>query len=159
MIPAFAPAKVVFYCNYSVSFSRFLRFSRIEKPSRCFNLRTDKRYVFEENVSQRQVLYASNWSCFNNSYIKLLAISNVNFNLFHKNGIPSILPTGYAPFLSIPLREKSPHSRLFWSVFSRIWTEYRKILRISPYSVRMRENTDRNKSKYGSFLRSVYLTS
>ena len=30
----------------------------------------------------------------------------------------------------------------FWFVFSRIRTEYREILRISPYSVRMRENTD-----------------
>ena len=31
---------------------------------------------------------------------------------------------------------------LFWSVFSRIRTEYGEILRTSPYSVRMRENTD-----------------
>ena len=31
---------------------------------------------------------------------------------------------------------------IFWSVFSRTWTEYGEILRISPYSVRMRENTD-----------------
>ena len=40
------------------------------------------------------------------------------------------------------LREKCPYSELFWSVFSHIRTEYREILRISPYSVRMRENTD-----------------
>ena len=40
----------------------------------------------------------------------------------------------------------------FWSVFSRIWAEYGKILRIfpcsvriSPYSVRMRVNTDQKK--------------
>ena len=33
----------------------------------------------------------------------------------------------------------------FWSVFSRIRTEYEEILRISPYSVRMRENTDQKK--------------
>ena len=33
----------------------------------------------------------------------------------------------------------------FWSVFFRIRTEYGKILRISPYSVRKRENTDRKK--------------
>ena len=33
----------------------------------------------------------------------------------------------------------------FWSVFSRIWTKYREILRTSPYSVRMRENTDQKK--------------
>ena len=33
----------------------------------------------------------------------------------------------------------------FWSVFSRIWTEYGEILGISPYLVRMRENTDQKK--------------
>ena len=30
----------------------------------------------------------------------------------------------------------------FWSVFPRIRTEYGEILRISPYSVRMRENAE-----------------
>ena len=30
----------------------------------------------------------------------------------------------------------------FWSVFSRICTEYGYLLRKSPYSVRMRENAD-----------------
>ena len=33
----------------------------------------------------------------------------------------------------------------FWSVFSCIRTEYGETLRISPYSVRMRENTDQKK--------------
>ena len=33
----------------------------------------------------------------------------------------------------------------FWSVFSHIQTEYGEIIRISPYSVRMRENTDQKK--------------
>ena len=33
----------------------------------------------------------------------------------------------------------------FWSLFSRIRTEYGKMLRISPYSVRMQENTDQKK--------------
>ena len=33
----------------------------------------------------------------------------------------------------------------FWSVFSRIRTKYGEILCISPYSVRMWENTDLNK--------------
>ena len=42
------------------------------------------------------------------------------------------------------LRKKCPYSELFWSVFSRIRTEYGEILCISPYSVRMRENTDQN---------------
>ena len=52
------------------------------------------------------------------------------------------------------LREKFPYSELFWSVFSRIRTEYGEILRISPYSVQMRENTDQNNSEYEHFLRN-----
>ena len=46
-----------------------------------------------------------------------------------------------------------PYSELFWSTFSSILTEYGKILRISPYSVRMQKNADQNNSKYGQFLR------
>ena len=52
--------------------------------------------------------------------------------------------------LYFSLREKCPYS-----AFSRIRTEYREILRISPYSVRMRENKEQNNSEYGHFLRSV----
>ena len=57
----------------------------------------------------------------------------------------------------ISLREKSSYSKLFWSAFSRIQTKYEKILRISTYTVRMRENADQNNSKHGYFLRKVYL--
>ena len=57
--------------------------------------------------------------------------------------------------LVITLRQKCPYSELFWSVFSRIRTEYGEILRISSYSVRMRENADQNNCKYGYFLRSA----
>ena len=53
------------------------------------------------------------------------------------------------------LRKKWPYSELFWSLFSHVWTEYGEILRISPYSDRMLENTDQNKSDYGHFLRSI----
>ena len=42
-----------------------------------------------------------------------------------------------------------------WSLFSRIWTEYGVKLRISSYSVQMRENTDKKKSEYGHFSRSA----
>ena len=52
------------------------------------------------------------------------------------------------------LCEKRPYSELFWYVFSGIRTEYGEILRISPYTVQMRENTDQNNSGYGHFLRS-----
>ena len=50
---------------------------------------------------------------------------------------------------------KCPHPELFWSAFSLIQTEYEEILRISPHSVGMRENTDQNNSEYGHFLRSA----
>ena len=49
------------------------------------------------------------------------------------------------------LRESCPYSEIFWSVFSHIRTEYRPV---SPYSVRMQENTDQKNSKYGHFSRS-----
>ena len=52
------------------------------------------------------------------------------------------------------VRKKCPYSELFWSVFSRIWTEYREILCISLYSVQMREEKDQNNSGYGQFLRN-----
>ena len=53
------------------------------------------------------------------------------------------------------LRKKCLYSELFWSVFSRIQTEYGEIRSISPYSVRMRANADQNNSKYEHFSRSV----
>ena len=52
------------------------------------------------------------------------------------------------------LREKCPYSQIFWFVFSCIWIEYRKILRISPYSDQMRGNADLKNSDYRHFSRS-----
>ena len=46
---------------------------------------------------------------------------------------------------------KCPYSEFFWSAFSRICTEYGEILGISPYPVRMRENTDQKNSEYRHF--------
>ena len=40
-------------------------------------------------------------------------------------------------YLNPSLRKKCPYSEFFWSVFSRIWTEYRVIQNISPYSVQI----------------------
>ena len=75
---------------------------------------------------------------------------------------PLFLRCTHAPayFLSrYLLREKCLYLELFSSAFSCIRTEYGKILRISPYSVGIRENTDENHSKYGHFLRSDRLFS
>ena len=52
------------------------------------------------------------------------------------------------------LREKCSYSEFFWSVFSRIRTEYREILHIILYSVQIQENVDQKMSKYGHFLSS-----
>ena len=49
------------------------------------------------------------------------------------------------------LHKKSPYSELFWSIFSRIWTEYGEIQSTYLYSVQMWEKTDGNKSEYGHF--------
>ena len=46
------------------------------------------------------------------------------------------------------LCENCLYSELFCSAFSRIRTEYREILGISPYSVRMRKNGDQNNCEY-----------
>ena len=63
----------------------------------------------------------------------------------------------YFPFvpcnvsLELPLREKCPNTEFFWvriflhSDWIRRDTEYGEILRISPYSVRMKENTNLKK--------------
>ena len=51
----------------------------------------------------------------------------------------------------LTLRKKCPYSELFWSAripkFSRIRTEYGEILRISPYSVIMRENAGKMRTR------------
>ena len=53
------------------------------------------------------------------------------------------------------LREKCPYSEFFWSLFSRIRTEFGEIWSIYPYSVGMPENTDQKNSEYGPFSRSI----
>ena len=52
------------------------------------------------------------------------------------------------------MRKNCPYLELFGSVFSRIRTEYEEIRSISPYSVRVGENTDQNNSENGHFSRS-----
>ena len=54
------------------------------------------------------------------------------------------------------LKYSYPYSEFFWSVFSRIWTEYREIRIISLRSIWMQENTDQKNYKYGHFSRSVF---
>ena len=57
------------------------------------------------------------------------------------------------------LREKCPYSEFFWSLFSRIQTEYGDIRSISRYSVWMRENTDHKNSKFAHLSHSYMVSS
>ena len=72
-----------------------------------------------------------------------------------KNKIHNTFKRALSDICLIRLRKKCPYSELFWSAFSHIRTEYGEILRISPYSVQMRENADQKNYEYGHFLRSV----
>ena len=56
------------------------------------------------------------------------------------------------------LREKCPYLELFWSRFSRIWTEHGEVLRIALYSVRIRENGDQKNSEYRHFTNFVLVS-
>ena len=53
--------------------------------------------------------------------------------------------------LDVRVIMKCQYSEFFWSVFSRIWTEYGWIRSTSQYSVKMRENKDHINSEYGQF--------
>ena len=77
----------------------------------------------------------------------------LDFYLRYLHFLQKVIPGFH--LVRVSLREKCPYSELFWSAFSRIWIEYGELLLISPYSVRMRENMDRNNSQYGYFSRSV----
>ena len=52
------------------------------------------------------------------------------------------------------LREKYPYLEFFWSLFSRIWTEYGDLLCKCPNSLKMRENLDEKNFECAHFLRS-----
>ena len=52
------------------------------------------------------------------------------------------------------LRKNCPYSEFFWSIFSRIPTEYGDLPSKSSNSVQMPENTEENNFEYGHFLDS-----
>ena len=58
---------------------------------------------------------------------------------------------GFTGFLQVTMLEKCPYSKFFWFVFSRIWTKYGEIFRISPYSVRIREIRTRKTANTNTF--------
>ena len=73
--------------------------------------------------------------------LRKISVFTINLNKISKK---------YVAILRKALREKYPYSKLFWSAFSRIRTEYREIRSICKNSVQMRENADQNNSEYFS---------
>ena len=80
------------------------------------------------------------------SLVNLLAFLDI-INLVHAQNSPKTwcILTLYI----LTLRKKCPYLKLFWSILSRIRTEYGQILRISPYLVQMQKNKDQYNAKYG----------
>ena len=60
-------------------------------------------------------------------------------------------------FASVSRPKKFMCSEFFWSLYSRIWTDYSDLLRIFPYSLRVRENAEQKSSEHEYFSRSVCL--
>ena len=99
-----------------------------------------------------------NLVCIAKDYILKDSALTLNCETHLKNLEKCFMTEIILKILSSTLREKWSYSEFFWSVFSRIWTEYEEILRISSYSVRMRENMDQNNSEYKHFLPSAIET-
>ena len=77
------------------------------------------------------------------------------FSFWKAKLMPAKLIQVFISLFQITLREKCPYSGFLWSVFSCLRTEYGEMRSISPYSVRIRENTDQKNSEYGHFSRNV----
>ena len=104
-------------------------------------------FIFEKQlfpVFSQKKIEAANFLRFGKNFCKLLkAINTFNSN---KKMVTNLTNS--------TLREKCSYSEFFCSVFSGIWTEYQEIWSISPYSVRIRENTEQKNFAYGHFSRS-----
>ena len=92
-----------------------------------------------------------------------LNVGNQTIKSFSSNGFYGLiqiisrgLHISYFQNHMLSLYEKCSYSEFFWSVFSRICIEYREILHISPYSVRMREIWIR-KTPNTNIFQAVYL--
>ena len=100
-------------------------------------------------------IYSSGW-LFICDTKRSISGKNLNFvNKFLKIDLESCHPTFSLTCLGIKsaLCKKFPYSEFSWSIFSCIWTEYREILCISPYSVQMLENMNQKNFEYGKVLR------
>ena len=88
------------------------------------------------------LLYYGKWLL---QKLGLMVLLLLNFNFKFTVQFPT--PSCY------PLREKCPYSEFFWGVFSFIRTDYGQMLRISPYLVWMKENTNQKKLRLRTFFK------
>ena len=137
---------------------------------------TDYRRGARKISKLSRICFVWKWVCFSLPLHKQIYISTIKihcfrfFFLFRQNEFCSRIFWNKHFFLvssqeyfrgklfsqsSATLRKKCPYSELLWLVSSRIRTGYGEIFSISPYSVRMRENTNQNNPEYGHFSRSV----
>ena len=105
--------------------------------------------VFSQTI--KKILDKNLWSIsFLHEFLFLVPIIRRNFLPYMLNQRfflcikKSLLRVAFQILKKITLRKKCPYSKLLWSVFSRIRTEYREIRSITPNSVRIRENADQN---------------
>ena len=76
-------------------------------------------------------------------------------HLIFRNILFSNVPKLIAVCCDVHFMKSVQIRSFFWSLFSRIWIEHGGLLRKSPCSVRIRENTDQKNSEYGHILRST----
>ena len=115
-----------------------LSFFRVLRPGSKF-LRNNRKILF---------LILSDFKRINELFPQKSWENHMVFDDFKGEGIEVIIRLN---LLSITLREKCPYSEFFWSVFSRILTEYGDTYAsVSPYSVWMQENTDEKESSTGT---------
>ena len=120
---------------------------RFAKKLHCRVLNTPLSFAmncshqFYESLSAAS-LYISRFEMFN----KPVHVSSWN------NRNPFLIKTQpRLQFRKYTLRERGLYLDFFWSVFSRIRTEYGEIRSICLYLVRMRKNMDQKNYEYGHF--------
>ena len=103
---------------------------------------------------QRRIRIHLRWSFFREKlffvihFLEILHLIRLTGFYIHLCFVMNISSKSFCHGLLLPQCEECSYSEFFWSVFSRIWTEY------ALYSVRMWENMDQKNSEYGHFSRS-----
>ena len=118
--------------------------------------------AFYENASQINVVL---WFCTNLPSLPLVLLwpcklftCNPTGFVYQRHFMSTSVTTLLTSLRYLALREKCLYSEVFWSVFSRIWTECGEVWSISPYWVQVGESTNQKNSKHGDFSLSINFT-